>query len=168
MSFGEVLKKLRTESSLTQQQLADRLNLSKANVSKYESNLVEPNLETLRLITKVFNVNSDYLLEIKTNPTNNLFADQMSESVDTDKSFTVTKTQLIKKYRLLDTYGQKAVNHMLDIEYERYSKAKEESEIIQIPYVARSETSEGGTLERTQKEIDKFTSKLKPDTSRQY
>lgn len=167
MSFGEVLKKLRTESSLTQQQLADRLNLSKANVSKYESNLVEPNLETLRLITKVFNVNSDYLLEIKTNPTNNLFSDQMSESVDTDKSFTVTETQLIKN-RLLDTYGQKAVNHILDIEYERCSKAKEESEIIQIPYVARSETGEDGTLERTQKEINKFTSKLKPDTSGKY
>ncbi len=167
MSFGEVLKKLRSESSLTQQQLADRLNLSKANVSKYESNLVEPNLETLRLITKVFNVNSDYLLEIKTNPTNNLFSDQMSKSVDTDKSFTVTEKQLIKKYRLLDTYGQKAVNHMLDIEYERCSRTEEQAENQQVlSYVARS--GERGTVAKPEAEVDEIFSKLKPDTSEQY
>lgn len=161
MSFGEILKNLRTAAGLTQQQLADSINLSKANVSKYESDLIEPNLETLRLITRVFNVNSDCLLEIKTNSSN-----QTCELIDTKDTLSLDEKQLIKKYRLLDTYGQKAVNSVLDIESDRYSNTK--AELVQIPYVARSETGERSTIERTQEEIDDFLSKLKPDTSGQY
>ncbi len=62
MTFGERLKELRLSKDMTQSDLAKRINLSKANVSKYEANFVEPNLETLGLIAKVFNVSVDYLL----------------------------------------------------------------------------------------------------------
>lgn len=62
MTFGQVLKKLRNENHLTQSQLAAKINLSKANISKYESDSVEPNLETLNAIAELFNVSVDYLL----------------------------------------------------------------------------------------------------------
>jgi len=47
---------------MTQLDLAKKINLSKANVSKYEANLVEPNLETLSLMSDLFDVSVDYLL----------------------------------------------------------------------------------------------------------
>ena len=62
MKFGDRLKELRTESGLTQEELANQLNLSKANVSKYESNSIEPNLDTLSLLSSLFEVSTDYLL----------------------------------------------------------------------------------------------------------
>ena len=62
MDFGSKLKDLRNANKLTQEQLASKLSLSKANISKYEANFVEPNLDTLALIANIFNVTSDYLL----------------------------------------------------------------------------------------------------------
>ncbi|MDF2505516.1 helix-turn-helix transcriptional regulator [Clostridium sp.] len=63
MTFGQKLKQLRMESNLTQSELAEKLNLSKANISKYESNDIEPNLQTLTAISKLFNISIDYLLK---------------------------------------------------------------------------------------------------------
>lgn len=62
MTFGKRLRQLRNEFNLTQTQLAEKISLSKANVSKYEADSVEPNLQTLRLLSKFFSVSIDYLL----------------------------------------------------------------------------------------------------------
>lgn len=62
MTFGSKLKKLRQEFQMTQLQLAESLRLSKANISKYESDAVQPSHETLVEISKLFNVSIDYLL----------------------------------------------------------------------------------------------------------
>ena len=69
MSFGSKLRELRTAAGMTQEQLAKKINLSKANVSKYEAGIVEPNLDTLTAISVLFNVSTDYLLDTK--PTGN-------------------------------------------------------------------------------------------------
>lgn len=66
MTFGERLKYLRKMRGLTQTQLGEALQLTKANISKYESNRIEPNLETLKLMTKIFDVSADDLLGIDT------------------------------------------------------------------------------------------------------
>lgn len=62
MSFGSELRRLRSEKGWTQEYLAKELNLSKANISKYESDQVEPNLETLARISTLFRVNINALL----------------------------------------------------------------------------------------------------------
>lgn len=62
MDFGIKLKELRVEKKLTQLQMAEILDTSKSNISKYEAGSVEPNLETLVKISKYFNVPIDYLL----------------------------------------------------------------------------------------------------------
>lgn len=63
MDFGIKLKELRTEKNLTQLQMAEILDTSKSNISKYESGSVEPNLEMLVKISRYFDVPTDYLLE---------------------------------------------------------------------------------------------------------
>lgn len=62
MDFGIRFKKLRVDKKLTQFQLAKILDISKSNISKYETGNVEPNLETLVKISKYFGVSTDYLL----------------------------------------------------------------------------------------------------------
>ncbi len=62
MSFGIRVKGLREIEGITQKDLAERLQVSKANMSKYESNSIEPSMKTITKIASIFNVSTDYLL----------------------------------------------------------------------------------------------------------
>lgn len=62
MTLGEKLKKLRTDSGLTQEELAEKLFVSRTAISKWESNRGYPNIETLKAISKFFSVSIDDLL----------------------------------------------------------------------------------------------------------
>ncbi|MFT3950377.1 MAG: helix-turn-helix transcriptional regulator [Oscillospiraceae bacterium] len=59
--FGMLLRQLREKSGMTQAQLAEKINRNKTAVSKYESNLQFPTLETLIQLAAVFRVSLDYL-----------------------------------------------------------------------------------------------------------
>lgn len=60
--FSTIFKLLRTKSGLSQQELADKLGISKSSVNMYERGERQPNFETLELIADYFNVDIDYLL----------------------------------------------------------------------------------------------------------
>ena len=62
MEFNEKLQALRRQSGMTQEQLANRLYVSRTAVSKWESGRGYPNIESLRAIAKVFSVTLDELL----------------------------------------------------------------------------------------------------------
>lgn len=62
MEFNEKLQQCRKKSGLTQEQLAERLNISRTAVSKWESGRGFPNIEALKNISKVFEVPIDDLL----------------------------------------------------------------------------------------------------------
>ncbi|WP_324656211.1 helix-turn-helix domain-containing protein [Bacillus paranthracis] len=62
-----MLKKLRNSHSLTQEQLANNLNLSRGQIKNYENGF-EPDLEALDRIATFFNVSVDVLLNRKDIP----------------------------------------------------------------------------------------------------
>ena len=62
MTFGEKLKRLRTDKKLTQEELAEILYVSRTAVSKWESERGFPNIESLKAISKYFSVTVDDLL----------------------------------------------------------------------------------------------------------
>lgn len=64
MSFGKRLKKLRTDKEITQLQLSKILDTAKSNISKYEADIIEPNMSMICKLSKYFNVATDYLLGI--------------------------------------------------------------------------------------------------------
>ncbi|WHA10368.1 helix-turn-helix transcriptional regulator [Enterococcus montenegrensis] len=64
MTFGERLKSLRNKRSLTQSQLGEKLNVTKASISGYENDTRSPDKDTLVKIAKIFGVTTDYLLGI--------------------------------------------------------------------------------------------------------
>lgn len=62
MEFNEKLQHLRKQHNMTQEQLAEKLYVSRTAVSKWESGKGYPNIESLKCISKVFSVSIDELL----------------------------------------------------------------------------------------------------------
>ncbi|MDO5112063.1 MAG: helix-turn-helix transcriptional regulator [Clostridia bacterium] len=62
MEFGEKLQQLRKQHDLTQEQLAQKLYVSRTAVSKWESGKGYPNLESLKAISGLFSISIDALL----------------------------------------------------------------------------------------------------------
>ena len=62
MTFGEIIKKLRTDKGLTQDELAEKIYVTRTAISKWESGRGFPNIESLKAISKYFSVSLDELL----------------------------------------------------------------------------------------------------------
>lgn len=65
VDFGATLKRLRLEAGYTQQQLADRLGVTKSVVSYYELHERVPSPEILVKLSTIFRVSTDYLLGLE-------------------------------------------------------------------------------------------------------
>lgn len=65
MSLGENLVRLRGEKRLTQEELADRLGVSRQSVSKWESDASVPELDKLIRLSEVFGITMDELVKGK-------------------------------------------------------------------------------------------------------
>lgn len=60
--YNEQLRKLRQKKNVSQQVVADYLNITKQAYSLYELGKREPDFETLLKLGEFFNVSTDYLL----------------------------------------------------------------------------------------------------------
>lgn len=63
MAFPEKLKALRLENGLTQDELGEKLYLSRSSISYYEQGKFEPDIKTIIDISNLFNVTTDELLK---------------------------------------------------------------------------------------------------------
>lgn len=63
MEIGQKLKELRKAENLTQQQLADKLKISRVNYTRYETNAARPDFETLLKIADFFDVSLDDIFD---------------------------------------------------------------------------------------------------------
>lgn len=63
MTFGEKLKSARTTAGLTQEQLAERLLVSRQAISKWEADRGMPDIENIKQLSKLLNISIDYLLD---------------------------------------------------------------------------------------------------------
>ena len=62
METKEILLELRKKNNLTQDELAEKLFVTRQAVSRWESGETTPNLETLKLLSKLFDVSINTLL----------------------------------------------------------------------------------------------------------
>ena len=62
MEFNEKIQELRKQKGLTQEELAEKLYVSRTAISKWESGRGYPNIESLKAIAKFFSVTVDELL----------------------------------------------------------------------------------------------------------
>ncbi|WP_294466014.1 helix-turn-helix transcriptional regulator [uncultured Anaerofustis sp.] len=63
MSFKEQLIHLRNTNGLSQEDLAEKLNVTRQSVSKWEVGETMPDTDKLIKISEIFNVSTDYLLK---------------------------------------------------------------------------------------------------------
>lgn len=63
MELGKNLKKYRENNQMTQKEIAEILNVEPATISKYESGILEPKIESLKKISKIFEITIDELLK---------------------------------------------------------------------------------------------------------
>lgn len=87
------LKELRLKKGLSQQALADRFNLSQQSIYKYEHELAEPDIKTLKELALFFDVSIDYLVG---------YSDTFEKKEKTDLTeITTDEMQLLQKLRQL-------------------------------------------------------------------
>ena len=93
-SFGTRLANFRRERNLTQNEIADRLNISAQAVSKWENDLTSPDIETLIKLSEIFNISVDELVGRKSSD---------SEFVPTEERKDIHKMML--RLRIKDKDG---------------------------------------------------------------
>lgn len=103
-NLGILLKKLRADANLTQEEFASKLSTSKSTVSKWENGSSTPDIETILRISHLFDISCDDLLHptetltkmasvSNTSPLN-LCADSADETLVEETPTTVTETDI--------------------------------------------------------------------------
>ncbi|MCM1180773.1 MAG: helix-turn-helix domain-containing protein [Clostridium sp.] len=116
-SFATQLKKLRNIRNVTQQDLADYLNVTRPTIAGYETKGKEPDYNTLFMIASYFNVSVDYLLSGRDFPDSlnpspytefdKLYENYMSLKPETRTAFPLLIEQMCK----MDDYD---INRLLE------------------------------------------------------
>lgn len=89
--LGQRINELRIAMGWSQVQLAEKLNISKQTVSNWENENIQPSIEMLVRIAKLFHVSTDYLLGLDDS--------QMINVDGLPKSFIAHITQIIEDYK---------------------------------------------------------------------
>ena len=56
------IKALRNTKGISQEELADVLNVSRQTISKWESDIVSPDINNIQILSNYFNVRTDYTI----------------------------------------------------------------------------------------------------------
>ena len=95
--FSQNLQKIRSEKNLSQEQLADKIGVSRQTISAWESGKASPELDKITAISKLFSVSIDELVgEIGDKDEKNYV---IIKNIDTISFKTVFKS--------LENYGEK-------------------------------------------------------------
>lgn len=114
MGIGDKLNSLLLENDSNPNKLSEETGISPSTIySIIKRNNTKVDLSVLQIISDKFGVSLEY------------FADRDSDDLlKPDFEASQSEKELIKKYRLIDDYAKKAIESVLNIEYERYERAK--------------------------------------------
>ena len=101
-AFSVRLRRLRNEAGLTQQQVADQLNIHRTTYTKYERGSVNPDQQGLVQLANLFKVSVDYLLG------NEEAVDDVAEKTDNHMQLTLQEQHLVQMFRQL-TYQEQQI-----------------------------------------------------------
>lgn len=63
MNIGERIYELRRKNSMSQEDLAEKMNVSRQSISKWESSQSVPEVERIVQLSNIFNVSTDWILK---------------------------------------------------------------------------------------------------------
>ena len=97
MTVGDRIQNLRKTKGMSQEELADKVGVSRQAVSKWESEQATPDLEKVVIMSELFEVTTDYLLKgiepVKTDD-HKTMADLVDQKILTEKNGKRAKTAL--------------------------------------------------------------------------
>lgn len=114
--IGDKIKERRVELNLKQSELSMLTGIKSTTISNYENNVSTPNEQNLYRLMAALKCDANFLFEW-----------EEPEQLQVNG----TERKLIKKFRSLDVYGKKAVEDLLNTEYERCTQ---ESNIINVSF----------------------------------
>lgn|SRR5690554_1690762 len=110
--LGNILKKLRKEKGITQEELGKILGVTTSMVGMYETNARKPSYEVLLKMADYFGVSTDYLL---------------GKSSDQKEGEMETEIQLIQKaHKKMDAKKRKKMMDILKLTFEELFNEEEE------------------------------------------
>jgi transcriptional regulator with XRE-family HTH domain len=107
--LGEYLKKMRKEKKLTLKELSKLSGVSYSQISKIESNIHKPTVDTLVRLSNALSIDVDQLLQYK----ESYVADRREKDIDVDKKYSI----LIKYNRTCQMCGAKAPSVEINISH---------------------------------------------------
>lgn len=120
MSLGENLLYLRKNLGLSQEEVAEKLGVSRQTVSKWETDQTVPELNKAKLLSELYNVSYDYLISGKPKSYDATAIEAMVDEIDWTSAWS-------KKYPILSSYqGIKGINAYGDKIAELYDTFKKE------------------------------------------
>jgi transcriptional regulator with XRE-family HTH domain len=132
--LGDRMKQLRKEHGLTQDQLAERLNVKKTTISNYETGYSTPSNEMLKKLASTLNVSTDYLLERTDNP-----ALTGKDEKDIAKTMNNLKKNLIngKDKGVLAFYGEPLSKEAIESILIQLEAIERQTKIINKKYIPK-------------------------------
>lgn len=128
--LGIVFKTLRTNSTLTQQQVADVLHIDRSTYAYYERGTTEPDLKAIKKLASVFNVDPTVLLpdedgkiavrisDVTEPEESKTVKNREDEILDTrdDKIYTLSKEEktFLSYYRVLTKEQKKSLREFFE------------------------------------------------------
>lgn len=116
MDIGLRIKECREELGISQAELARILNINRANVGMWESFKNRPKLEDVVKLSEIFNVSTDYLLDVEKND----FKKQMHLIAQTDE-----EKELLTIFKTLSSFEQGKVLGYVKARAEAQSEIKD-------------------------------------------
>lgn len=114
MEFSQIVKQLRLERGLTQQELADMVGLTKVTISQYETGKRKPSFEMIEALADVFHVDMNYLLGF-TDKISKPAGDETDPVADKYLAVSLSEIELIEAYRHAGAETQAAIRAILHI-----------------------------------------------------
>ena len=95
--LGDNIKKFRKDFGISQDELAEKLGVTKQSIASWESNETQPSLDSIIAISKMFNVSTDMLLV----ENESVIADDTAKNKDkTDTSSALSNNKSVKRNKL--------------------------------------------------------------------
>lgn len=92
MKLAEKIQDLRKKSGLSQEQLADKLGISRQAISKWESEQSTPDIDKIVLLSEFFQVSTDYLLKEEKDASS-----QLEQDIEKEDYHIVVNVKMNKK-----------------------------------------------------------------------
>lgn len=114
MEFKDIVKQLRIERGWSQQDVADRVGLTKVTISQYENGKRKPSFEMIEALAAAFHVDMNYLLGF-TDKIQKPAGDETDPAANKFLGVTLEEIDLVEAWRHADEQTKRIVAYALKL-----------------------------------------------------